>query len=110
MSGGFPSSIAVNNSGSFTYTVTGANGCTTTTAPTAVAVTPLPVVAAITGANTVCEGAATAFNNATTGGVWSSSNAAVASVDATGNISGLSGGNATISYTVTNNGCSTTQD
>jgi len=107
--GSTASSIAVNNSGSFTYTVTGANGCTTTTAPTAVAVTPLPVVAAITGANTVCEGAATAFNNATTGGVWSSSNAAVASVDATGNISGLSGGNATISYTVTNNGCSTTQ-
>ncbi|MEY4486283.1 MAG: hypothetical protein RL440_814 [Bacteroidota bacterium] len=107
--GSTASSIAVNNSGSFSYTVTGTNGCTTTTAPTAVAVTPLPVVAAISGANTVCEGAATTFNNATTGGVWSSSNSAVASVDATGNISGLSGGNATISYTVTNNGCATTQ-
>ena len=107
--GSTASSIAVNNSGSFTYTVTDANGCTTTTTPTAVTVTALPVVASIVGANTVCEGANTLFTNASTGGTWSSSNAAVASVDATGNISGVAGGNAVISYTVTNNGCSTTQ-
>jgi hypothetical protein len=107
--GSTASSIAVNNSGSFTYTVTDANGCTTTSTPTAVTVTALPVVASIVGANTVCEGANTLFTNASTGGTWSSSNAAVASVDATGNISGVAGGNAVISYTVTNNGCSTTQ-
>lgn len=107
--GSTASSIAVNNSGSFNYTVTGANGCTTTTTPTIVSVTPLPVVAAIAGANTVCQGSNTLFTNATTGGAWSSSNTAIAAVDATGDISGVSGGNATISYTVTNNGCSTTQ-
>jgi len=107
--GSTASSIAVNNTGSFTYTVTDANGCTTTTTPTAVTVTPLPVVASIVGSNTVCEGANTLFTNASTGGTWSSSNAAIASVDATGTISGVAGGNAVISYTVTNNGCSTTQ-
>ena len=107
--GSTASSIAVNNSGSFTYTVTGANGCTTTTTPTVVSVTPLPVVAAISGANSVCQGTNTLFTNPTTGGTWSSSNAAVAAVDAAGSISGLTGGNATIAYTVTNNGCSTTQ-
>ena len=107
--GSTAASIAVNNSGSFAYTVTDANGCTTTTAPTAVSVTPLPVVASIVGANTVCEGANTLFTNATTGGVWSSSNAGIATVDAAGSISGLAGGNAVISYTVTNNGCSTTE-
>jgi hypothetical protein len=107
--GSTAASIAVNNSGSFAYTVTDANGCTTTTAPTAVSVTALPVVASIVGANTVCEGANTLFTNATTGGVWSSSNAGIATVDAAGSISGLAGGNAVISYTVTNNGCSTTE-
>ena len=107
--GSTAASIAVNTSGSFAYTVTDANGCTTTTAPTAVSVTPLPVVASIVGANTVCEGANTLFTNATTGGVWSSSNAGIATVDAAGSISGLAGGNAVISYTVTNNGCSTTE-
>jgi hypothetical protein len=107
--GSTAASIAVNNSGSYAYTVTGANGCTTTTTPTVVTVTPLPVVASISGANTVCQGANTLFTNATAGGTWSSSNAAVAAVDATGAISGVAGGNATISYVVSNNGCSTTQ-
>jgi hypothetical protein len=107
--GSTAASISVNNSGSYAYTVTGANGCTTTTTPTVVSVTALPVVAAITGSNTVCQGSNTLFTNATAGGTWSSSNAAVASVDATGAISGLTGGNATISYVVSNNGCSTTQ-
>jgi hypothetical protein len=107
--GSTASSVAVNTSASLTYTVTDANGCSTTTAPTVVAVTQLPVVAAIAGANTVCQGTNTNFTNASTGGVWSSSNASVASVDATGVVSGVTGGNATISYTVTNNGCSTTE-
>jgi hypothetical protein len=107
--GSTAASIAVNNSGSYAYTVTGANGCSTTTTPTVVSVTALPVVAAIAGSNTVCQGSNTLFTNATAGGTWSSSNAAVASVDATGAISGLTGGNATISYVVSNNGCSTTQ-
>jgi hypothetical protein len=107
--GSTASSVAVNTSSSLSYTVTDANGCTTTTAPTVVTVTALPVVPAILGNNTVCQGASTLFTNAATTGVWTSSNAAVASVDATGNVTGVTGGNATISYTVTTNGCSTTQ-
>jgi uncharacterized protein YjdB len=74
-----------------------------------VTVSPQPVVSAISGANTVCQGASTLFSNAASGGVWSSSNNAVATVDANGSVSGLNTGTATISYTVTNNGCSATQ-
>lgn len=107
--GSSAASILVSTSGSYSYTVTGSNGCTSTAAPTVVTVSPQPVVSAISGANTVCQGSNTAFANTTTGGVWSSSNPSVASVDATGTVAGVTSGTATISYTVSNNGCSTTQ-
>lgn len=103
------SSISVSTSGSYTYTLTAANGCSTTSAATIVTAAPMPIVSAIAGSNSVCVGATQQYTNATTGGVWSSSNANVASVDANGQISGLQGGTATINYTVTNSGaCSTT--
>jgi uncharacterized protein YjdB len=66
----------------------------------------LPTVAAITGATNVCIGSATTFESATTGGVWSSSNTAVASVSTSGVVTGVSAGQATITYTVTSGaGC-----
>jgi hypothetical protein len=107
--GATASSIAVNSSGSYDYTVTGANGCTTVSAPTIVTVAPLPVVAAISGANSVCTGATTVFTNSTSGGVWTSANVGVASIDASGTITGVSGGTALINYTVSSSSaCSAT--
>ena len=107
--GSTASAITAASSGSYAYTITAANGCSTTSAPTIVTAAPMPVVDVISGSNSVCMGASTQYTNATSGGVWSSSNASVASVDANGMISGLAGGTATISYTVTANGaCSTT--
>ncbi len=51
----------------------------------------------------VCSGSTLALSNATSGGVWSSSNASVATVDAaTGIVTGVAGGSVTISYAVTN--------
>ncbi|NML41670.1 hypothetical protein HHL17_31080, partial [Chitinophaga sp. G-6-1-13] len=92
-----------------TYEVTNANGCKTQQTAT-VTVNALPVVSPITGTNNVCIGFTTALNNTTPGGVWSSSNTAVATIDASGLVTGVSAGTAMITYEVTNaNGCKTKQ-
>jgi uncharacterized protein YjdB len=62
-------------------------------------------VGAISGTPSVCVGASTALTNATPGGTWSSTNTAVGTVDASGNVSGLSSGTTIISYVPT--GCVT---
>lgn len=101
--------LTVSTPGVYTVTATNANGCTATSAPVTVTVNALPVVAAIAGANDVCVGSTSILTNATPNGVWTSSNAAVASVSATGTVTGLTAGSATINYTVTNaSGCVTT--
>jgi hypothetical protein len=101
-------SITVSTAGSYAYTITGANGCSSTATPTVVAVGTLPIVPAITGANNVCSGASTVFSNTMTGGTWTSSNAAIATVNALGSVSGASVGSSTISYQVSQSGCAAT--
>lgn len=67
---------------------------------------PLPAVNPITGSNSVCIGANTALSNTTGGGTWSSLNTAIATVNASGLVTGIASGNTPIRYTVTNgNGC-----
>jgi gliding motility-associated-like protein len=88
-----------------TYTVTNTSGCIDSVSAI-VNVNPIPTVAAITGTTTICEGATTVLENATAGGVWSSTNTAVAGVDAqTGEVTGMSSGTAVIAYSVTISGC-----
>ena len=58
--------------------------------------------ASIGGTLSVCTGATTNLNDATTGGAWSSSNSSIASIGSTGIVTGVAAGTATISYTVTN--------
>ncbi|NUY82713.1 Ig-like domain-containing protein, partial [Flavobacterium sp. MAH-1] len=73
-----------------------------------VIVYPLPVVDAITGGDaTLCEGDTVDLENASPGGTWSSDDESVATVDAEGLVSAVSAGDATISYSVTDNGCTT---
>jgi uncharacterized protein YjdB len=68
-------------------------------------VTVIPTPAVITGGLSVCQSATATVNTLTTGGAWSSSNSAIASINATtGVVSGIAAGTATISYTGTN-GC-----
>lgn len=61
-------------------------------------------------ATTLCRGTSISLSETTTGGVWSSTNTAIATVSATSgsniNAGGRAAGTATISYTVTN-GCGT---
>ena len=89
------------------YTVTNSNGCSTTVTDT-VTVNALPIVASITGTNTICAGKTTQLSETTTGGTWNTSNSSVATVN-NGLVSGLTAGKSAITYTVTNvSGCVTT--
>jgi hypothetical protein len=87
--------------------VSNANACVSTFGPIAITVNSLPVVAPITGNTSICMNSTTSLADATAGGVWSSSDITIATVDAsTGLVTSAAPGTATISYTVTTNGCS----
>ena len=75
------------------YTVP--SGCT---AVQAVAVNTLPP--GITGPSSVCEGRTITLNNTSAGGTWSSSAPSLATVDASGVVTGVAAGAATISYSL----------
>jgi uncharacterized protein YjdB len=109
------SDLAVATVGSSTGVVTGVSagtaiityilstGCNATQI-----VTVLPLPAAITGTLSLCQNALTTLTSATAGGTWSSSNITIASVNInTGEVSAVSSGNATITYTLST-GCFTT--
>ena len=91
--------------GAATISYTVANSCGNSTATAVINVSPLPAIAAITG-NSVCLGSTTTLADAVSGGVWSTSDATTASINAGGTVTGVAVGSATISYTVTN-GCGT---
>jgi trimeric autotransporter adhesin len=55
---------------------------------------------AIGGGTTICPLTTTNLTNPASGGVWSSSNTTIATVDATGLVTGVAGGIANINYTV----------
>jgi trimeric autotransporter adhesin len=85
-----------------TYTVS--SGCYKTTV---VYVRALP--AGISGTTSLCPGAGTILTDGTTGGTWSSSNTAIATIGATnGLLIGVAAGTTTISYLISSTGCFTT--
>jgi uncharacterized protein YjdB len=91
-------------SGTSNITYTVSSGCTSITQLT-VDASP----AAITGSSTVCKGSATTLSHVLSGGTWTSSNTAVASVDATsGSVTGVNNGYAYITYTLSS-GCNATK-
>jgi len=83
------------------YTVIGSCG-------TGRAIDTVSVLAAITGISAICIGSTTTLTIDTSGGIWSSSNTAIATVGSvTGIVAGVSAGTAVITYTV---GSSVTTD
>ncbi|MDP3667496.1 MAG: LamG-like jellyroll fold domain-containing protein, partial [Sediminibacterium sp.] len=105
--GGTLSSFTATAPGTYTVTSTNANGCSATSGTTSVTINSIPVVAPITGNVSVTTGYTSQLANATAGGVWSSSNSAIASVNASGLVTGVTAGTTDIIYTVTNSTCTT---
>ncbi len=80
------------------YSVT--NGCGTASANKIVTVNAAPSAGTITGTASVCVGLTTALTDAVTGGTWSSGAPGVATVGATGIVTGVAAGTAIISYNI----------
>lgn len=66
-------------------------------------VKPYAPVSAIAGISTMCAGTSSTFTNAFAGGVWSTNDVTIATIDATGNVTAVAAGNVTISYTFADN-------
>ncbi len=88
------------SSGTATITYTVTTSCGTAFTTKGITVSSIPSAGTITGTTTVCTGATTALANATPSGTWSSATPSVATVDASGVVTGVSAGNVNISYTV----------
>jgi gliding motility-associated-like protein len=99
--------LANSTAGTYTVTYTFTSGGCTAVATSTLVINAFPVVAAITGTGTVTIASTSQFANITTGGTWSSSNTAIATVNSSGLVTGVAAGSATITYTVTSGGCST---
>ncbi|RZJ65381.1 MAG: T9SS type A sorting domain-containing protein [Flavobacterium sp.] len=109
--------FTVNNSTTITVTLTGSStaGSFVVTGPNGTAtsagnlvITANPTVTPIIGGDTaLCVGGSLALSTASPGGAWSSGSPLVATVSESGVVTAVAAGTATILYTVTDNGCST---
>jgi gliding motility-associated-like protein len=88
--------------GTAIVTYTNGQGCIKTKVIT---VNPLP--APISGPTDVCVGSTILLHDATPGGTWSTTDTLIATID-TGLVSGISMGDALITYTLTATGCAVT--
>ena len=70
-----------------------------------VTVTAAPTSGTLSGNQSICVGATSTFSSTVSGGTWTSSNAAIATINSTsGLINGITAGTATMTYTVTGTG------
>jgi gliding motility-associated-like protein len=108
---GFITGISAGNA-TMTYTVVGTGGCANVSDTRIVTVTAPPVPGTLSGNQNICVGLTTTFSSTVLGGTWSSSNIAVATINsATGFITGVSAGTATMTYTVLGTGgCANVSD
>src|SRR5690606_37980550 len=89
--------------------VTVINEFTSGTSEDAFAITAAPVVnpIVVNGDSVLCVGHSVALSSTTPAGTWSSSNEDVATVDGNGIVTAVGAGTTTISYSVTDQGCTT---
>jgi len=98
-----PSVATVGTSGLVTAISTGTAIITYSTGATCFATFTTSVsgtTASITGTTGICVGQSSLLSHPVSGGTWSSSNSSVASVNTAGNVSGITSGSATITYTI----------
>lgn len=103
--------LRASTAGMHTVTYTFSDGQCTNTTTANITIHSLPLITPVTGASVVCEGGQIILSNVTTGGVWSSDNSDIATTNATGIVTGVSAGTASIVYTLTDNyGCANSVD
>ncbi len=95
------SSYTANAGGNYAVIVT-QGACVVTSATTVVTVLSSPTVTPVGGTSNICIGQITTLTDATAAGSWSSSDATIASVDASGDVTGVAAGFAIITYTESN--------
>jgi uncharacterized protein YjdB/acyl-CoA hydrolase len=102
-----PSTILANGYTYYAEAIGAAPGScpSATRVPVTVTLTAAPSAGSLDGTQTICIGNTTTFIPSVAGGTWSSGTPAVASVDASGVVTGLSSGSSVITYTVTSGGC-----
>ena len=86
-------------SATISYTVT--QFCGTAYTTKSVTIDPLPVAGVITGGTPICIHGETTLSDTVAGGVWSSHNAGIATVNSTGVVTGVSADTVSIRYSVT---------
>ena len=82
------------------YTVS--NVCGSASVAALDTVIPAPFADTIGGKGTICDGHTLQLHDATTGGVWSTSNPSIATVSTTGLVTAVGAGDVTVSYAVSN--------
>jgi hypothetical protein len=92
----------VGYAGTDTFSVRVTDGIYSDTIKLYVTILPFPAAGTISGPDSVCPGYTISLSSTVSGGVWSSSASSVATVSATGVVSGIVAGTAIISYTYTN--------
>jgi PKD repeat protein len=97
------------SAGTYTFISTNSQGCDST-ATLNLTVNDSTALSAITGNTTIFVTSTTTLSNSTSGGTWSSSNTAVATINSsTGIAAGILAGTNTITYSVSNaSGCTST--
>ncbi|ATP56804.1 hypothetical protein CPT03_10120 [Pedobacter ginsengisoli] len=104
-SSGFVTGIAI-GSAIITYTVTDPiTGCTNSDSKN-ITVNALPDPGMINGNTSLCVNQTITLSNLISGGTWASSDNTKASINSSGVVMGIAKGETTITYTVTNAGCS----
>ncbi|PWA03988.1 T9SS type B sorting domain-containing protein, partial [Flavobacterium psychrotolerans] len=92
-------------SATITYKVTGSGGCSDVTATRTVTITAAPNAGILSGVQTICSNGTSVFSsNGDVAGTWVSSDDTIATVNATGTVTGMASGSATITYIVTGAG------
>ena len=110
--GAYTTGVSTNNiyvlpAATTVYTVTTTSGsCSNSSSVEAIFGNPL-YVPVVQGQPAICQGATTNLTDSLSGGVWTSGNAAVATVGSiSGAVTGAGAGTTIITYSVTNGGCS----
>ncbi|MBS7788328.1 hypothetical protein KIH23_13560, partial [Flavobacterium sp. CYK-55] len=92
-------------SSTMTYTVLGSGGCPNASDVRTVTVTAPVVAGTLSGTQNICIGDSVTFASTVSGGTWTSSNPAVATINSsTGAIVGVATGSSTMTYTVLGSG------